>query len=150
MIRLVLAMTILAAPALAAEPRSLLYVYGTATVQDGDTLHVAGWPVRLLGVAAPEIKHPGRKTDEPGGQEAKAAMVEMIQGRPTVCKIVAADTRRRLVGICRRDEDGLDVGEELIRRELARSCPSFSTRYEAVDHGTLPRAAYCELKVRKK
>src|SRR5688572_30286513 len=67
--RLVLILAILASPAIAAE-----HLVGRARVIDGDTIVVGGVHVRLQGVAAPEVAHPGQPQDEPGGPEAWAFM----------------------------------------------------------------------------
>jgi hypothetical protein len=62
---------------------------GRAHVIDGDTLVVAGVHVRLQGVAAPEVAHPGLPHDEPGGPEAKAFLQELVEGRTVVGALTA-------------------------------------------------------------
>ncbi len=62
---LALILAILASPAIAAER-----LVGRARVIDGDTLVVGGVHVRLQGVAAPGVAHPGQPHDEPGGMSA--------------------------------------------------------------------------------
>ena len=64
----------IAAPTFAAEqcPRGTLT--GQVTfVRDGDTIVVGTMPIRLNGLAAPE-------GDEPGGDVATQAMVELVAG----------------------------------------------------------------------
>ena len=56
---------------------------GRARVTDGDTLRVGGVAVRLKGLAAPEVAHFG-DPGEPGGIEAKAFMVELVEGETVV------------------------------------------------------------------
>jgi endonuclease YncB( thermonuclease family) len=46
-------------------------------VIDGNTIVVGGVHVRLQGVAALEVAHPGQPYDEPGGPEAQAFMREL-------------------------------------------------------------------------
>jgi endonuclease YncB( thermonuclease family) len=107
-------------PALAAEP-----FVGPARVIDGDTIVINGIHVRLQGVAAPEMAHPGQAHDEPGRPEARAFMHERIEGH-TVCELTGERTRGRQVGICM--VEGRDLGTELIQAGLARDCPRFFVR----------------------
>ena len=111
---------------------------GRARVLDGDTIVVSGITVRLKGVAAPEVAHFG----EPGagGEEAKAFMVELVEGETVVCDLTQERTHGRRVGWCYRD--GQDVAEALIRAGLARDCPRFSAgRYAAVEPSIGTRVA---------
>lgn len=123
----------LASPALAGETIS-----GPARARDADTLVVAGIPVRLNGVAAPELS-------EPGGAEATAAMVRMIAGRIVTCELNGQRTHDRMVGICY--VDGVDVGEAIIAAGFARDCPRFSKgRYQHAETEASrrqPFPAYC-------
>ncbi len=133
MTRTILALILLASPALAGETIS-----GPARARDGDTLVVAGVPVRLNGVASPEMS-------EPGGPEATAAMVRMIAGRIVTCDLSGARTHDRIVGVCY--VGGQDIGAAIIAAGDARECPRYSGgRYrgvETVASRTLPLPAYC-------
>jgi micrococcal nuclease len=106
---------------------------------------VDGLHVRLQGVAAPEVAHPGSPHDESGGPEARAFMRELIEGRTVVCELTGERTRGRWVGICMAE--GRDVAAELIEAGLARDCPSFSRgRYAELEPETarrLPLPGYC-------
>ena len=93
---------------------------GRAHVTDGDTLSVGGLAVRLKGVAAPEVAHFG-EPGEPGGIEAKAFMVELVEDQTVVCDLTQERTHGRRVGICFRQ--GKDIAEALIRAGLGRDCP---------------------------
>ena len=64
---------------------------GRARVTDGDTLRVGGVAVRLKGLAAPEVAHVG-DPGEPGGVEAKAFMVELVEGETVVCDLTQERT----------------------------------------------------------
>jgi endonuclease YncB( thermonuclease family) len=92
-------------------------LHGPAVVVDGDTLRVSGIPVRLQGIAAPELR-------EPGGKEAKAYLAEMVQDQTVVCELTRERTRGRRVGICR--VDGEDLAGQVIAAGLARDCPRYS------------------------
>ena len=117
---------------------------GRARVLDGDTIAVGGIHVRLKGVAAPEVAH-GSEAGEPGGEAAKAFMVDMIEGRTVLCDLTRERTHGRRVGWCYLD--GQDVAEALIGAGLARDCPRFSGgRYAAVEPAAareLPLPSYC-------
>ena len=89
-VSLVLLLGLLASPAMAAER-----LVGRAGVIDGDTIVVGGVHVRLQGVAAPEVAHPGQPDDEPGGPEARAFMQELVEGRTVVCALTGEQTRGR-------------------------------------------------------
>jgi endonuclease YncB( thermonuclease family) len=113
-------------------------------VLDGDTITIDGIHVRLKGVAAPEVAHLGQP-DEPGGEAAKAFMVELIEGETVVCDLTQERTHGRRVGWCYRD--GEDVAEALIRAGLARDCTRFSGgHYRGVEPTSareLPFPDYC-------
>src|SRR4051794_17762450 len=97
---------------------------------DGDTLRIGGVPVRLKGIAAPELA-------EPGGTEAKAYLVELVQGRAVVCELTRERTWGRRVGTCR--VDGEDLAAQVTAAGLARDCPRYSKgRYAGVER---PEAA---------
>ena len=96
---------------------------GRARVTDGDTLKVGGVAVRLKGLAAPEVAH-GGDLGEPGGIEAKAFMVDLVEGQTEICDLTQERTHGRCVGWCYLD--GQDVAEALVSAGLARDCPRFS------------------------
>lgn len=127
---------LLATPALALDRGTV--IIGPARVIDGDTVEVAGYRVRLNGVAAPEA-------DEPGGAEATAELLHIIGGRIVRCKLDGSRTRGREVGICR--VGAVDIGAAVIAAGLARDCPRFSgSRYAAVEQPSalkLPLPSYC-------
>ena len=51
--------------------------WSAGCVIDGDTIVVGGVHVRLQGVAAPEVAHPGQLQDEPGGPEMAPPVTEL-------------------------------------------------------------------------
>ena len=111
---------------------------GPASVIDGDTLRVAGQKVRLQGLAAPEM-------DEPGGVEAKNAMIQLVERQEVSCELDGTTSYDRVVGICY--VGGRDAAELLVVRGLARDCPRFSDgRYEEMETPSarsLPLPGYC-------
>jgi endonuclease YncB( thermonuclease family) len=89
------------------------------------------------------VAHPG-EPGEAGGDEAKAFMVDLVEGETVVCDLTQERTHGRRVGWCHRD--GKDIAAELIGAGLARDCPRFSSgRYAAVEPTTareLPLPGY--------
>jgi endonuclease YncB( thermonuclease family) len=108
-------------------------------VRDGDTIVVGTMPIRLDGLAAPE-------DDEPGGDAATAAMVELVLARTLRCELNGERTHDRCVGVCYLEDR--DISAEMVRRGLARDCERFSGgRYQAAEQeaaagGATIRASY--------
>jgi endonuclease YncB( thermonuclease family) len=111
---------------------------GDITVRDGDTIVVDGTPVRLQGVAAPEL-------GEPGGHHAKVAMQQLVRDGVT-CELTGERTWDREVGVC-YDSPGQDIGAAIIAAGLARDCARYSGgRYASVETAEsrrLPLPGYC-------
>jgi micrococcal nuclease len=129
-----LSLFLLAAPATAQETLT-----GTVThVRDGDTIEVADVPVRLNGVAAPEL-------DEPRGREGKKFMARLVAGKTVRCELNGERSYDRVIGICYLD--GKDIGASIIAAGLARDCPRFSRgRYDEFNTAAskrLPLPGYC-------
>ena len=130
MIRALIFAVAIAAPAAAFTVVETLD--GTARVVDGDTIRVGRVPVRLNGIAAPEIS--GNRI-EPGGIEATEAMRALVEDRYVICGLDGTTTHGREVGRC--SLDGRDVGEAMVLGGWARDCP----RYSGGDYAAAERAA---------
>jgi hypothetical protein len=90
----------LACSAHAAEPPSV--VSGPVRVIDGDTIVLTNTNihVRLNGVDAPEVVHPGYDHDDDFGSEARSEMRRII-GDPVVrCELNGERSYERWVGVC--------------------------------------------------
>jgi micrococcal nuclease len=140
-----LALASMVAPTLAAPCPRETFTGQVTHVRDGDTIEVEGLPIRLNGLAAPE-------GDEPGGDAATRAMVELVDGRTLRCELNGERTHDRCVGICYLD--GKDISAEMVRQGVARDCPRFSGgRYRVIEAGateggatiarTYPLPGYC-------
>ncbi len=83
-------------------------------VRDGDSLVIAAGgqevDVRLAGVDAPEFK-------QPGGDEARAALVNLVNGREVELELVGSDKYRRMVAVV--SVGGVNVNAEMVRMGLA-------------------------------
>lgn len=108
-------------------------------VRDGDTIVVAGTPVRLNGVDAPEL---GTRA----GQDARRWMVNFLAGRGVNCRLNGERSHDRWVGLC--FVDGKDIGAALIAAGHALDCRRYSGgRYAHLEtpvaRSRIRRARYC-------
>lgn len=131
------AVAVLLAPAAQADSE----VTGNVThVRDGDTIEVAGVPIRFDGVSAPEL-------DEPYGEESKRAMRGLVAGQQVRCELTGETTYDREVGTCFLD-DGTNLSAAIIGMGLARDCPRYSggryEQFETARSRRLPFPGYCE------
>jgi endonuclease YncB( thermonuclease family) len=117
-------------------------------VRDGDTIELGDMAIRLSGLAAPEW-------NDPGGTEARQAMIELARGRRVRCELDGTRTYDRCAGICYLD--GADISEIMVHRGLARDCPRYSQgryaeaeRHAAAAGATIGRIyalpGYCRLR----
>ncbi len=118
-------------------------VTGTAYARDGDTIVVAGVPIRLNGVDAPE-------TSNRYGREAKLFMQRAIRGREITCELNGERTYDRWVGVCfvKVDRNDIDLGAALIANGYALDCAHYSGgRYRSLEPAgareRLRQARYC-------
>lgn len=78
---------------------------GRAAVVDGDTLDLAGHPIRLLHIDAPE-------TAQPGGAAATRHLATLIRGRTVTCATDGTDAYGRVLAVC--EAGGRDLGREMV------------------------------------
>ncbi|MEP3848021.1 MAG: thermonuclease family protein [Paracoccaceae bacterium] len=109
-------------------------------VRDADTVVVAGVPIRLNGVDAPE-------NGTRAGNEATTAMKRFLRGKTLRCELNGDRTYDRWVGVCFTDA-GYDVGAVMIANGYALDCRRFSGgRYRSLEPGgarsRLPQSEYC-------
>ena len=85
-------------------------------IVDGDTIHLSGHKIRLLGIDTPEIKQfcvDRSGVRWPCGQRARDMLVGMVSASENVhCQISGQDRYKRLLGRCYAN--GLDVQKALI------------------------------------
>jgi endonuclease YncB( thermonuclease family) len=151
----------------------LLWVYGTADAQmvqqgtitqvrDGDTIEIAGVPIRLWGVYAPEH-------NEPRGLVASRVMMALVGQHHVQCQLIGKDSEDRAIGRCWIGDNPLlitqprnapgppddlynlyDLGGILILLGFARDCPRYSHGYYANleqpwVREEMPLPGYCEV-----
>jgi micrococcal nuclease len=122
---------------------------GPVRVIDGDTIVLTNTNthVRLNGVDAPEVVHPGYDHDDPFGPESRDEMRAIVGDTDVRCELNGEHSYERLVGVCFLP-DGTDIGAEIIRRGLALDCAHYwHGRYRALEpdgvREIVHQAPYC-------
>ncbi len=115
-------------------------VTGPATVHDGDTIHVAGYSIRLAGIDAEEL-------NEPHGNAARLTMVAIVGQGDVTCHVTGR-SYKRYVARCFVAGDSLDVGEMIVRAGAALDCAHYSRgRYRKFEppgaRAKLIQKSYC-------
>jgi len=101
-------------------------VEGRPKLVDGDSFHIGGTEVRMLGIDAPE----GRQTCERQGrtwdcgEEARRQLAQMIGGRPISCRVSEPDQHGRLLGTC--SVGGRNLNSDMVSAGFA---VAFGARY---------------------
>lgn len=92
---------------------------GPATAVDGDTLEIAGTPVRLAGIDAPELRQQCQRRGRPWacGEAARRALEEAIGDGVVTCVSSERDVYGRPVARCRAGT--LDLSDHMVRAGLA-------------------------------
>jgi micrococcal nuclease len=139
-------LALLAGQACALEPT---VISGPVRVIDGDTVVLinSGTRIRLNGVDAPEVVHPGQDHDDDFGPEARDEMRRIVGDAIVRCELNGERSHERLVGVCYLP-DGTDIGAEIIRRGLALDCARWSSgRYRSLEpegvREIIRQASYC-------
>lgn len=131
----VLLLLLLAVPALAKEP--LRVIYGQVVkISDGDTIHVVDAQgvkvkVRLYGIDAPETSK-GKKAGQPYGEDAQAALADMVYRQQVRLDVQAIDRYKRLVALVVLN--GKDVNLELVKMGYAWAYKQYLDRPHASEY----------------
>lgn len=101
-----------------------------AAVVDGDTLAAGAERLRLHGIDAPEARQRCERGGRPYdcGREAMAAMVRILGRGMVSCEQLDTDRYGRRVVRC-HDEQGTDLGAELVRQGWAVAFRRYSLAY---------------------
>lgn len=103
---------------------------GRARLVDGDTIEVAGQPVRLHGIDAPETGQSCEGADGRPyacGVRAADALRALIGSAEVSCKGTRQDRYGRLIATCRAG--GIDLNREMVRLGLALAYEEYSDDY---------------------
>lgn len=120
-------------------------ISGPAYAIDGDTIvvldpsRITSLHVRLRGIDAEELS-------EPHGYQAKVSLQSIINGG-VGCHLTGEVSYNRHIGTC-YNQDGLDVGAEMVRLGFALDCAHYSHgQYKPLEpaniHSKLIQKPYC-------
>lgn len=91
---------------------------GKCWVEDGDTIIIKGYAIRLAWIDAPELDHPY-------GKASKWAMHRLCKGQTIIAHVSDEMSYKRVVATCYLP-DGRDLAAELVKQGLAIDWPKFS------------------------
>jgi endonuclease YncB( thermonuclease family) len=110
--RLLLPLALLAA---AGAARAETIEGKVVSVQDGDSLTIAGKDAKRRRVRLAEVDAPERR--QPFGTESRRSLAAICQGKPATVEVVATDTHKRAVGKAKCGD--IDASAEQVRRGMA-------------------------------
>lgn len=99
------------------------FVLSAFVIVDGDTLKSGDHKIRLWGIDAAEINNPG-------GFEAKAALLAITRGQALTCEEINVDRYGRTVARCFLPS-GADISCLMVNSGHARDWPKYSGGYYA-------------------
>jgi len=104
---------------------------GKANIVDGDTIDIAGIPIRLQGIDAPEQlqKCTGDGGQVACGRLATKALASMVGSAPITCILLGKDNYDRLLGEC--SSEGQNLNARMVRDGWALTFVKYSERYIA-------------------
>ncbi len=119
------------APATSAEATAAGILGGVAIVLDGDTLEVAGVPVRLYGIDAPESSQMcvANERRYQCGRQAAFELADRIAGQPVSCVRQASDELGMIVAVCSLEDERLNAW--MVREGWALADPGHPDDYGA-------------------
>ena len=91
---------------------------GKCYVEDGDTIKIKGFALRLAGIDAPELDHPY-------GKKSMWAMRHLCKGQVITAHVTDEMSYNRVGATCYLP-DGRDLAAELVKQGLAIDWPKFS------------------------
>ena len=115
---------------------------GNANIVDGDTIDIAGIPIRLEGIDAAEQRQSctgDNNSTVPCGELATKALARLIGGAPVTCVLLGRDSYDRLLGDC--STEGQSLNAQMVRSGWALAFVKYSERYvSAEDEARTARA----------
>ncbi len=100
---------------------------GHFTITDGDTIRAGDLRIRIWGVDAPEMAHPG-------GSASRSALIQLTHGTGLSCEAKGSDRYHRTVARCQLTSgphDGQDVACLMVAGGWAMDWPKYSGGYYA-------------------
>lgn len=109
----------------------ITHLEGHPRLIDGDSLHLSGETVRMVGIDAPEGQQMCQRNGRawPCGRDSTAELRKLISGNRVVCRFEGRDKHRRLLGTCRIGDRNLN--QEMVERGYA---VAFGKRYLREEH----------------
>lgn len=106
---------------------------------DGDSLEMTGARIRLFGIDAVEAHQTCTRNGEPWacGQDAAAALRQLIDGKSIQCRQHAYDAYGRVVAAC--TANGLDLAGSMVRQGYAVALSEFSQEYVEIEKSAQAR-----------
>lgn len=104
-------------------------VWGTARVQDGDSLLVEGIRVRLFGIDAPELDQTCTSEEQRWscGQAAAAKLADLVTGKKVMCTSMGKDQYDRVLGRC--SVGAVDINRTMVALGYAVAYRRYSSDY---------------------
>jgi len=112
-----------------AAPASAQIVSGPAAAIDGRTLDMAGTPIRLAHIDAPEGQQMCTRDslEWACGREAKESLDQIVRAQTVRCTILSTDPDQVKRALC--ETASFDIGREMVRRGLAMATPYAPPEY---------------------
>lgn len=94
-------------------------VSGRPQLVDGDSFHMNGDEVRLVGIDAPEGRQSCTRggTPWPCGEESRRTLARLVAGGPVTCRSTERDQHGRLLAVC--EAGGRDLNREMVASGMA-------------------------------
>lgn len=109
---------------------------GKPRIIDGDTIEIAGTPIRLYGIDAPEA---GQTCEADSriwhcGSNAEFALAEMIGGNWVACRTRGVDSAQRILGICHlAGFEGPEINRRMVSEGWALADPLTGSGYSGTE-----------------
>ncbi len=106
-------------------------ISGVPRLVDGDSFHMGGDEVRLVGIDAPEGRQTCTRsgTTWPCGEESRRTLARLIGNRPITCKSRERDQHGRLLAVCYAGSQ--DINREMVASGMALAYGNYEGEEQA-------------------
>ena len=104
-------------------------IKGKAKIIDGDTINIGSNKIRLYGIDAPEINQTCLKESKEWlcGVRSKIELINMINSKTLMCKIIDIDRYKRLIGECFVNQN--NINKKMVKEGWAIAYRYYSLKY---------------------